>query len=213
MKVNNFLSKGSTKKKEIEKERETRKKTARKILKKACKRLRKESKTSKRTKQKIMEIYGNTPRKYLSPVNLDTMLCAIIIVGCQIVGEPITIRESQKALEITPRAGQHLTKRINEKKRRLYQKLEIRIVPSSPVDYIDRWCKKLNLDKEIAEKSKEIVNTKKNIEIEEVAPTSKAIAAIGIAAKRSGQEISFEKLKEVTGINKVTIRDTAIKIQ
>ncbi len=116
MRANNFTSTSVVEVRKEEKERKTREGTTKAKLEKACIKLKEESGVPKEATEQIMAIFDRTHRRYLSPTHRDNMLCAIIMVGCQVVEKPVTIKESQTAVGITTRLGCLSVKKINQEK-------------------------------------------------------------------------------------------------
>ena len=169
-------------------------------LERGCIKLEKESKVSRRTTKQIIAISKICP----SLGHTDSMSCAMMIVGSQLAKEPVTAGEAQKAVFLSTEMGPHHNRHeINQKIRLIYRKLGIRIAPTDPVDYINRFCKKTGLDKEIAKTAKAIIA---NSELTGILPPAIAAAGIKIATRGSDQEITQQKMAEITGISEVTIR-------
>ena len=186
------------------KKKEARKEELKNKSERIWKKLRRENKVSIKTIREIRGVYERIPTEDLRPTNEDCMFCAIMIVGSQLAKEPLTIREAQRVIFLKTEIGPHQNRHeINQKTRQIWRKLKIVISPTNSADYIDRFCKKIGLDKEIAETAKAIIT---DGELAGAIPPAIAAAGIKIASRKFGQEVTKQEMAEITGMSKVTIR-------
>lgn len=190
----------------IEKERALRKKSIEKWLQDIGGKLKNKHKASNKTVKNIKRICRIVPQRSFSPKNRVAMFCAAIIVGSRLAKEPVTLKEAQEVVELK---GYHSVNVINRHVRQLYKKLKEKIVPPDPTEYIDRFCLKIGLSKEIAEKAKKKI---KGEGTDGLSPPGIAIAAISLAANEFGQNFSINELEKNSGLTAATIRKIVRRI-
>ncbi|MFH1657225.1 MAG: hypothetical protein ABH919_02045 [bacterium] len=196
-----------------EQERKVRKQTVEKRLETIYQRLKDQHKLSKKTIEHIAAVYRGVPHHKFSPKHQDCLLCAIIIVGSHQAKEPVTFGEAQIAVGLTllssPRKGDRLARMINKKVRNLYRDLGKKMVPANPLEYVDRFCLKTGLSKEVAEASKDIIGERG---ADGLMPSGIAVAAISLAADNFGRKLLITDLGKIFGVTCVTIRKGKIKL-
>lgn len=135
-------------------------------------------------------IRGRTSRK---------VVAAAMYLGCRKHSAPRTLHEIANATEIGRKCVLKTCKLLTKR-------LGIKLVPASPLDYVNRFCAKLNLENRIKEKAAEIVNDAlKNITSGR-SPPSTAAAAIYIAAILCDDRRLLKEVAAATGVSDVTLR-------
>lgn len=133
--------------------------------------------------------------------SIDSMVAAAIYAACRKCHIPRTLDEIHKKTNIPKKI-------IGRNYRHLARELKLRLTPTSPQDYLSRFCNKLKLSKETQAKAKEILN--KAAEKEATSgktPTGNAAAAIYIAAVLCNERKTQKQIAETAGVTEVTIRN------
>ena len=63
-----------------------------------CDKLKKNQKIPEETAKEIITLYGRVSTKYSSQERRDITMCAIIVIGCNSKGTPISIKEAGRAV-------------------------------------------------------------------------------------------------------------------
>ena len=88
------------------------------------------------------------------------------------------------------------------------RELRLRLMPTRPQDYIQRFCSELKLKGEIQSRANEILKQATERELTSGrGPTGVAAAAIYIASVQSGERRTQRDVAEVAGVTEVTIRN------
>lgn len=133
--------------------------------------------------------------------SIESIVAASIYAACRKVGMPRTLDEVAKASELNKkkigRAYRHLTKELN-----------LNLKPTTANSYINQFCSKLKLDKNVAMKAEEVVRKATELGITSgKGPTGVAAAAIYIAANMMNQPRTQKEIADVAGVTEVTIRN------
>ena len=145
-------------------------------------------------------LYRKTMKKHLTwGRSIESITSAIIYITCRQYKMSRTLEE---VTEIS-RVGY---KEISRTYRFLLRKLDLKVAPASPIDFVERFCSLLNLGGNIRSKATDIA--KKAIEAELTngrGPIGIAAAAIYIAAMISGKHCTQNEVSSVTGVSVSTI--------
>ncbi|MFP3946634.1 MAG: hypothetical protein ACOC5L_00250 [Halobacteriota archaeon] len=131
----------------------------------------------------------------------DCMVAASIYSACKQKGVPITLSEISSHLDVS-------RKEVRSTHKAISRELKLKYMPSSPSDYIPRFCTVLGLDGSVLRKAMEI-----NAKAEEKGinsgkgSASMAAASIYLAAILETEKITQREVAEVAGITEVTIRN------
>ena len=132
--------------------------------------------------------------------SIEKILAASMYLACRKHNVPRTLDEIEKVT----RVGR---KDIIKACKLLANQLGMRLAPISPLEYVDRFCAKLNLNKCAAEKARDIVE--KALEKDMTSgrgPTGIAASAIYIAAILCETRKTQKEVAEATGVTEVTLR-------
>ena len=129
-----------------------------------------------------------------------------VVVGC------VYIASRQFNL---PRSLNEVTQKTNTNKRdvgKTYRfvarELGIRLVPSTPVDYIPKFANKLGFSAETQTKAQEILQIAEKSELTSGrGPTGLAAAALYVASLMTGEKRTQREIADVVGVTEVTIRN------
>jgi transcription initiation factor TFIIB len=81
-------------------------------------------------------------------------------------------------------------------------------MPTTPVEYIQRFCSELSLGSDVQAKAKEILDMASEMELTSGrGPTGVSAAAIYIASIWCGKRKTQREVAEVAGVTEVTIRN------
>ncbi|MDK2782335.1 MAG: transcription initiation factor [Archaeoglobi archaeon] len=84
----------------------------------------------------------------------------------------------------------------------------LKLLPTSPIDYIPRFCSALGLSSRVQQKAIEILKQAQEKELTSGrGPTGVAAAAIYISSVLCGERRTQREVAEVAGITEVTIRN------
>lgn len=147
-------------------------------------------------------IYRAAARKQLiRGRSIDGVVSSSLYTACRRCNIPRTLDEISEVSNVSK-------KQIGKNYRFICRELEIKLKPTSPVDYVSRFGSKLGLSGEIQAKAVEIINQA----IEEglssgKGPTGVAAAALYIAAVLLGERKTQSEIAGVAGVTEVTIRN------
>jgi transcription initiation factor TFIIB len=153
-------------------------------------------------RERASALYRRAMKKHLiRGRSIEAITTAILYIVCRQYGVPRTLEEVKEV----SRVGQ---KEISRAYRFLLQKLDLKVTPASPADFVSRFCSLLDLDGEIRSRALEII--KKAIEAELTngrGPLGIAAGAIYIAAMSGGEHRTQKEVADVTGVTEVTVRN------
>jgi transcription initiation factor TFIIB len=133
--------------------------------------------------------------------NMESVVAACIYSACRTYGIPRTLDEIAEATNVT-------RKEIGRTYRFIVRKLEMRIRPSSPIDYVTRFGSLLKLSPRIQQDAIKIL---KRNEISELTsgrgPAGIAAAALYISALLHDERRTQREIADVAGVTEVTIRN------
>ncbi|MCK4731673.1 MAG: transcription initiation factor IIB, partial [Methanophagales archaeon] len=133
--------------------------------------------------------------------SIESITSALLYITCRQYGVPRTLEE---ITEIS-RVGK---KEISRAYRFLLRELDLKIEPSSPVDFVPRFCSELNLDGDVKSKAIAIIKKAKEAGLTNgPGPIGIAAGAIYMAALISGKHCTQKKVSNVTGVTEVTVRN------
>jgi transcription initiation factor TFIIB len=99
-------------------------------------------------------------------------------------------------------------KEIGRNYRNISRKLELKLLPTTPQDYISRFCSQLKLSNDVQVKTNELLKQAANKELTSGrGPTGLASAAIYMASVLCGERRTQREVAEIGGVTEVTIRN------
>ncbi len=133
--------------------------------------------------------------------SIEGVASAVLYIACRQCGVPRTLDEVSNVSRVS-------RKEISRIYMSVSRKLGLKLIPTSPADYIPRMCSGLNLHNETQSKAMEILMqaSDKGLGIGK-SPISVAAAAIYISAIITGDKRTQRDIAEVSGITEVTIRN------
>ncbi|OKY77956.1 MAG: Transcription initiation factor TFIIB family [Candidatus Methanohalarchaeum thermophilum] len=133
--------------------------------------------------------------------SIEGVVASAIYIACRENSVPRTLDEISEVARIS-------RKEIGRTYRFIASELELRLSPSSPKEYVPRFCSKLNLSKEVQFKSEEILEkaARKGLTSGR-SPTGIAAAAIYISSVICGEKRAQKDVAEATNTTEVTVRN------
>lgn len=133
--------------------------------------------------------------------NMECVTAAVLYAACRQCNVPRTLREISEIANIPK-------KEIGKNYRFIGREIQLKVLPTSPRDYIPRFCSQLKLDNNVKVKTLEIINTAYAKElISGRAPPSIAAASLYIATLLCDVRITQREISVVAGVTEVTIRN------
>ncbi len=132
---------------------------------------------------------------------IEGIVAAVLYAACRQSNVPRTLEEISRVTQMKK-------KEIGRNYRNISRKLELKLLPTTPQDYIPRFCSKLKLGNNVVNKTITILKkaTKKELTSGR-GPSGMAAAAIYIASVNCGERITQREVSEIAGVTEVTIRN------
>ena len=132
---------------------------------------------------------------------IEGITAAVLYAACRQCNVPRTLEEISKV-------SQMKKKEIGRNYRNISRKLELRLLPTIPQDYISRFCSQLNLNGNVQAKTIEILKKASSEELTSGrGPTGMAAAALYIASVLCNNRRTQREVAEIAGVTEVTIRN------
>ena len=133
--------------------------------------------------------------------SIEGVVAASIYAGCRQCNVPRTLDEISTASRVN-------RKEIGRTYRFMARELQMKLMPTSPKDYISRFCSELKLSGDTQSRTLEILKEADERElISGRGPTGVAAAAIYIASILTGERRTQREVADVAGVTEVTIRN------
>jgi transcription initiation factor TFIIB len=147
-------------------------------------------------------IYGKAVIKNLiRGRSIEGVSAAALYAACRQCGVPRTLDEVAEASGVS-------RKEIGRTYRFIARELGLKLMPTSPQDYISRFCSELGLSGDVQSKAIEILKEAADKELTSGrGPTGVAAAAIYIASILCGERRTQREVADVAGVTEVTIRN------
>jgi transcription initiation factor TFIIB len=132
---------------------------------------------------------------------IEGITAAVLYASCRQCNVPRTLEEISNAAQMKK-------KEVGRNYRNISRKLQLKLLPTTPQDYISRFCSQLGLSNDVQLKTKEILKKASNKELTSGrGPTGMAAAAIYIASVLSDERKTQREVALVAGVTEVTIRN------
>jgi transcription initiation factor TFIIB len=147
-------------------------------------------------------IYRKAVRKNLiRGRSIEGVTAAVLYAACRQCNVPRTLEEISTITEMKK-------KEIGRNYRNISRKLELKLLPTTPQDYISRFCSRLDLSNDVQIKTIEILRKASQKELTSGrGPTGLAAASLYIASVLCGERRTQREVAEVAGVTEVTIRN------
>lgn len=133
--------------------------------------------------------------------SIEGVAAAALYAACRQCSVPRTLDEIGDVSRVS-------RKEIGRTYRFVARELGLKLMPTSPIDYVPRFCSGLNLKGEVQSKSVEILRQAAEKELTSGrGPTGVAAAAIYIASILCGDRRTQREVADVAGVTEVTIRN------
>jgi len=147
-------------------------------------------------------IYRKAVRqKLIRGRSIEGVTAAVLYAACRQCNVPRTLEEISNVSQIAK-------KEIGRNYRNISRKLQLKLLPTTPQDYISRFCSELKLGNDVQVKTIEILKQAAKKELTSGrGPTGLASAALYIASVICGERRTQREVAEVAGVTEVTIRN------
>jgi transcription initiation factor TFIIB len=140
-------------------------------------------------------------KKLVRGRSIEGVTAASLYAACRQCNVPRTLDEISNTARIS-------RKEIGRTYRYISRELELKLMPTSPQDYISRFCSVLKLSDDVKAKTLEILHEATNRELTSGrGPTGIAAASLYIASVLCGERRTQREVAEVAGVTEVTIRN------
>ena len=147
-------------------------------------------------------IYRKAVRqKLIRGRSIEGVTAAVLYAACRQCNVPRTLEEISSVAQMKK-------KEIGRNYRNISRKLELKLLPTAPQDYISRFCSQLKLSNDVQAKTIEILKKASSEELTSGrGPTGLAAAALYISTILCGERRTQREVAEVAGVTEVTIRN------
>ena len=133
--------------------------------------------------------------------SIEGVVAASLYAACRQCGVPRTLDE----VASSSRVGR---KEIGRTYRFMTRELKLKLMPTKPQDYVQRFCSELKLSGEVQTKAAEILKDASDKELTSGrGPTGVAAAAIYISSILCNERRTQREVADVAGVTEVTIRN------
>jgi transcription initiation factor TFIIB len=140
-------------------------------------------------------------RKLIRGRSIEGVAASVLYAACRQCNVPRTLEEISKLTEMKK-------KEIGRNYRNISRKLELKLLPTVPQDYIPRFCNKLDLSNDVQIKTMEILKNASQKELTSGrGPTGLAAASLYVASVLCGERRTQREVALVAGVTEVTIRN------
>ena len=140
-------------------------------------------------------------KKLVRGRSIEGVTAASLYAACRQCNVPRTLDEISNTARIS-------RKEIGRTYRYISRELELKLMPTSPQDYISRFCSVLKLSTDVKAKTLQILQEATRRELTSGrGPTGIAAASIYIASVLCGERRTQREVAETAGVTEVTIRN------
>jgi len=133
--------------------------------------------------------------------SVESVTAASLYAACRQCHVPRTLDEIANIANMS-------RKEIGRNYRYVSRELELKLLPTTPQDYISRFCSELKLSSDVQGKVMEILKEAADAELTSGrGPTGIAAASIYVASILCGERRTQREVSEVAGVTEVTIRN------
>jgi len=131
----------------------------------------------------------------------EGMTAASLYAACRQCNVPRTLDEISRAADMPK-------KEVGRNYRFITRELKLRLLPTSPRDYISRFCSELGLSSDVQVKTLDILKEAAKHELTSGrSPTGIAAASLYVASLLCGERRTQHEIAEILGVTEVTIRN------
>ena len=140
-------------------------------------------------------------KKLIRGRSIESITAASLYAACRQCNVPRTLDEISNKARIS-------RKEVGRTYRYISRELELKLMPTSPQDYISRFCSVLKLSSDVQAKTLEILQEATRRELTSGrGPTGIAAASLYIASVLCGEKRTQREVAETAGVTEVTIRN------
>lgn len=140
-------------------------------------------------------------RKLIRGRSIEGVAASVLYAACRQCNVPRTLEEISTLTEMKK-------KEIGRNYRNISRKLELKLLPTVPQDYIPRFCNQLDLSNDVQIKTMEILKNASQKELTSGrGPTGLAAASLYVASVLCGERRTQREVALVAGVTEVTIRN------
>ena len=140
-------------------------------------------------------------KKLVRGRSIEGVTAAVLYAACRQCNVPRTLEEISKVASLSK-------KEIGRNYRNISRKLDLKLLPTKPQDYVSRFCSQLRLSTDVQAKTNEILRKSASIELTSGrGPTGMAAAALYIASVICYERRTQREVAEIAGVTEVTIRN------
>jgi transcription initiation factor TFIIB len=140
-------------------------------------------------------------KKLVRGRSIEGVITAALYAACRQCHVPRTLDEISNIAHIS-------RKDIGRTYRYISRELRLKLLPTSPEDYISRFCSELKLSGDVRAKTVEILQDAAHKELTSGrGPTGMAAASLYIASVLCGERRTQREVADVAGVTEVTIRN------
>ena len=140
-------------------------------------------------------------KKLVRGRSIEGVTAAVLYAACRQCNVPRTLEEISNIAQMKK-------KEIGRNYRNILSRLELKLLPTTPQDYISRFCSELKLSSDVQAKTLEILQEAAQQELTSGrGPTGIAAASLYIASVLCGERRTQREVAEVAGVTEVTIRN------
>jgi transcription initiation factor TFIIB len=156
----------------------------------------------KNVRETAAMIYRKAVRKKLiRGRTIEGVTAAVLYAACRQCNVPRTLGEISNIAQMKK-------KEIGRNYRNILYRLELKLLPTTPQDYISRFCSELKLSSDVQAKTLQIIHEAAHQELTSGrGPTGIAAASLYIASVLCGERRTQREVAEVAGVTEVTIRN------
>lgn len=138
-------------------------------------------------------------RNLIKGRSIEELVSAMLYITCRQFGVPRTLKEIAKVSRMP-------LKKVRRALMFLLKKLELKLAPADPAQYIPRFCSELGLSEAVRERAIRLIKMDAGKGIARGwSPTGTAAAAVYLAARLSGESVEDRKVARVAGITPFTL--------
>jgi transcription initiation factor TFIIB len=140
-------------------------------------------------------------KKLVRGRRIEGVTAASLYAACRQCHVPRTLDEMSSVAHMS-------RKEIGRNYRYVARELELKLMPTTPTDYISRFCSELKLSADVQAKTLDILREAANKElISGRGPTGIAAASLYVASVLCGERRTQREVADVAGVTDVTIRN------
>lgn len=155
-------------------------------------------------REEVASLYRKIREENRAHFSITSVVAALYFIVCKRAGVPRTLKEIAKASGVE-------MKKLRRVLLSIIRSHHIHLPPSSPSQFIPRFCSDLNLDNEVRNTALEIAR-KIEKQFAHQIPSAVAVAIIYISSHLHGRRIRLKDVAKKLGYSEVSIRKKSRKI-